>query len=284
LNLAEAEDYQRVMVIAEISLGYALVVSGTKSAAQSHLQRAIDMARSMRDRDLEADGWAGLANYFFWMRKPEKALDCAKRSLSLYQQAGNEVDRSITLSNMAYFAFSRARDFRSYESAVKYNQEALALARDLNYPYGELAALTGLGRMYLTAHLAQEATDASQEAVTLARKYGSKRYEQEAVAMLGNANYQLKLYDQALACFEQQIALAEDTKFSLWEIYAHYSIGNVYQKQKRYPEALAYWRKALRFEQELQGKPFYFKRALVGIYAAYFNVQMLFQKSPEPSP
>ena len=209
LQIGEAEHYARAIIEAKVVLGYHAAYHGTRKAAQAYLEQALSVAQHQQDRDLEGSVYSGMAEFAFLRGQVDKAIQYSKRSLLLHTQAGNDMDRSIALSNLAYYYFPNGRSFRTYEEALTYNREALALARELGYHYTELAALAGLGTSYRIAQELDKAVATLEEAVALARQYGSKRYEQQGLGHLAAVYVQLKAYDKALICLEQQIALSD---------------------------------------------------------------------------
>lgn len=277
LTLAEAQNYARGVVLATVSLALANGINVSPPAALDQLQRVLPIAQKLSERDIEAAVWGALAQVYWWQGKPAKAADCQRRVLAIHFQSGNDLHRAVALSNMANYHFTNGRAFRSYEQALVYNREALALSRKLNYRYGELGALTVLGSFYLISRQSREAADTFEKVVDLARQQGQKRYEWQALLYLGIAYTQLKAYDRALLSLQEQLALADPSSFSRWDIMAHYHMGNVYQKQHRYEEALRWWHDALALESKQTGKrrsAYYISQVMVRIYAPYYAVRM----------
>jgi len=145
---------------------------------------------------------------------------------------GDDLNTCMLLSNMSYYYFRLARDFRSYDSSIEYGQQGLALARRLRSVYAEYCAFLALGNSYHTARLSQKAAESFHEALKLARSCGHKIWEYECLAWLSGLYSTMRDNDQALAYAQLEMALATEIGKPGWTIHALNVIGNMHHREK----------------------------------------------------
>ncbi|MEO8393749.1 MAG: hypothetical protein ABI700_12230 [Chloroflexota bacterium] len=268
LKLAESSGFQEGIVYAKIAMGNAHLEMGMKNAAQAELEEAVSIAGHL-SADVEVDALSELASFFYVKRLSVKAIDNGQRALNLARETGDYLSTCLLLSNMSYYYFRVARDFRSYDSSIEYSQRGLALARQLGTVYGEYVALRALGNSYHIARLTQQAAESFQAALDIARSSGYQGWEYECLARLSGLHTTLRNYDQAWAYAQQEMALANELKQPRWQIHALNIIGNVYNGKKQPDLALEYWRKAMALQVELgmnHGLIYHFSRFIHATY------------------
>lgn len=265
LTVAQAQKYERGIVLATICLASSLTRTGSKSEVRRQLENAVTQAQKMHDYELEATACSTLANFFTITRKFELATKYNLRALSISRYTGDDVSRCVLLTNLAGAIFSRPYQFRTYDQAVAYNEEALALARELGYRYGELGALFGMSWTYLIAHDGEKALKSLEELNTLAETYEATFFKKPTLMRIGMAHLYLRNYEAADASLRRRIALADAAQYDMEDVYAYYHLGNVRYRWGRYKDAIGSWRYGLMLHKERKNRNAYYL-SLVSFY------------------
>ena len=130
------------------------------------------------------------------------------------RQAPNTESKARILTLLGYSQRALGR----YESALRFHQQALTIARDASDQRCEIANLNHLGRTYVQQQDYAAAIDHSQRALIMARQMGDRLGEANALANVGyseviqaQANNPLdpEPYDRMLTTLQQGLALSE---------------------------------------------------------------------------
>ncbi|MEJ7780199.1 MAG: tetratricopeptide repeat protein [Daejeonella sp.] len=159
------------------------------------------------------------------------------------------------------------------EQTVKYANEALSLAKNLNYTDGiaEAYRVNGVGKYYLNQ------TDAAINDYLTALTYfkQSKNLEGEAKVYnnIGNLYRDID-YDKSLENFEKSLKLAQ--KLDIKDLIAglYLNLGTVYLKKQEYDQALSNYQKSLGMFSELDNT-LGITQSLQNLGVVYFNLKQL---------
>ncbi len=98
------------------------------------------------------------------------------------------------------------------EEAQESYQEALAIAREVRYPQGEIVALVNLGNTLLRLGRLEDARVQLRQALTLARELGNQEVEAAAALELGRTSFSLGRYGEAIRELERALALVRKVR------------------------------------------------------------------------
>lgn len=205
---------------------------------------------------------------------PQKALEMAKRGLSLGKQIGFEkgifenyyslgtVFQGQALFDSALFYFHKANLVAAHrrnitgqaeicsslghsfmrksdmDSSRYYLEKGLALAKQVNNFRIEAGIYNNYGNVFLEESNYQKALEYFVQAARLYETISDDRGQCLALANIGNIEYRLGNYKQALDYAQESMAIARKTKFPSSIGYAHKLLGRIYKQQAKYDSAL----------------------------------------------
>ncbi|MFU8871522.1 BTAD domain-containing putative transcriptional regulator [Micromonospora sp. SL4-19] len=249
LAAARAEDDPRAQAAMHQSIALVQVTSGQYEDARRHLLDGL--------RIDAGDGWpegrTGMLNNLSAVHQrlgdPQAAIACARRSLELNRQLGNEGGEAMSLANLgfAYWqlgalaeayehvqaALERGehagarynvavllvdlanvcRDLGDHHAAEELYTRAVAANRDLGYRYGEATALAGRAVLWCATGRAEAAHPDAERAVALTREIGDTGTEAWALDALGRVLLARDRPAEAAQEHRRALELARRTRF-----------------------------------------------------------------------
>ncbi|WP_433309187.1 BTAD domain-containing putative transcriptional regulator [Micromonospora sp. CA-269861] len=249
LVAAQAENDARAQAAMHQSIALAQVNSGRYEEARQHLLDGL----ACIDVDDWEEGRNGILNNLSAVHQrlgdPRAAIDCARLSLALSRQSGNDGGEAMSLANLGFSywqlgAFAEAdrhfsaalergeragarynvavllvdlanvhRDRGSHASADDLYARALVANRDLGYRYGEATALAGRAVLWCDTGRAALALADAERAVTLTREIGDAGTEAWVADALGRVLLALGRLDEATQRHDRALELARRTRF-----------------------------------------------------------------------
>lgn len=135
--------------------------------------------------------------------------------------------------------------------AADHFEEALLLARAIGHAPGELEALTGLGHIHWMQGRYAQTTQRFEEALRLARASGDHSGELDALIGLGHVRWMQALYPQATEHFAEAARMAHDRGHRRGELNALAGLGLVHRRQRRYAEAADSYQQTVRIARAI---------------------------------
>jgi predicted ATPase/class 3 adenylate cyclase len=177
------------------------------SVAHEYLAEALQIARELKDRDLEHKALNNLA-----MSEGSVNGDYATAS-DYYQQAydiahetGDRNAEGIVLANIG-FASGMQGDF---VAAQQYHQQALSLAREIGHRYQETYILINLSAVSGVQKDASRALEYAQAALVLAQKMGERSGEAWARLYAGHAHLLMNSLEPARQNYQDSVLIREE--------------------------------------------------------------------------
>ena len=188
LALAQVEAATDAAALSELSWGQALRSQGSQAEAQLHLEQALHITRLaaptakgelLYDVECLAELWLGSV-YIDW-RRYDEAQAPMQRSLQLAQTLGKRRMEMIALINLATLACLAG----AYPAARQGYEEALNLARALDYRWGEGTSQYELGYVLRLQGEYSRAAALIEQAVTIFEEIGEHHRKASALITLG---------------------------------------------------------------------------------------------------
>jgi len=149
-------------------LGYNCLRAGRHTVAIDHLQHALDLAEREHDVAGEAHAHQALASMWGGLGDDRTGLECASRSLRLYQALDNPAWTASALNGVGW----RHAQLGHYEEARAHCAAALTILQEHHDPDIETCILDSLGYIaHHTGHHAQ-AVDYYERVLALSRDIG----------------------------------------------------------------------------------------------------------------
>jgi tetratricopeptide (TPR) repeat protein len=140
------------------------------------------------------------------------------------------------------------------EQALGYGEEAVKLARQLNWGKGEAYALKNIGTIYTKSADYSEAMEYQEKAMKIFEQLHDKTGIGRCLNSIGFMYLRLYDYPKALEYFEKAVKKAEETGDKYGMSRSLDNLGIVYRALSNYPKAIESNEKSLRFSQEIGDK------------------------------
>ncbi|MEM6252693.1 MAG: tetratricopeptide repeat protein, partial [Cyanobacteria bacterium P01_D01_bin.156] len=138
-----------------------------------------------------------------------------------------------------------------YPQALDYQEQSLALKRELGDRAGEANTLGNIGIIYRLLGDYPQALDYYDQSLALKRELGNRAGEAITLGNIGIIYEKLGDYTQALDYYDQSLALKRELGNRAGEAITLGNIGNIYQLLGDYPQALDYYDQSLALKREL---------------------------------
>ena len=257
------------------------------SAAIQAWQQALDLYRSLGNRQGEARSLGNLGNVAYAQGRYLQAIDWHQQSLAIAQEIGDRPSESASLGNLglAYDSlgqYQRAielqqqalaidrelgdregeatslnnlglayRSLGQYQLALEVHQQSLAIKREMGNRSGEVDSLGNLGLIYLSLGQYQQAIEWQQQALDLVREIGDRRDEASILSNLGLAYHALGQYQQAIDLQQQAREIAQETGNRQGETIVLSNLGLSYNALAQYPRAIDFHQQHLTIAREM---------------------------------
>ena len=129
-------------------------------------------------------------------------------------------------------------------SAIGRFTEALAVNRDLEYPFGEALCLTNLGYAYEVSGRLQEALAAYEEGLAIRVKHCSLIDQAASLHSIGALLVTMERVDDAVDYLDRSLKICRDNNVGYGEGLALASLGDGYLALGKPADAHAAWRRA----------------------------------------
>jgi DNA-binding SARP family transcriptional activator/tetratricopeptide (TPR) repeat protein len=242
------------------NLGRACLHLGEPARATRYHEQALVINRRIGNRHGEAITLNYIGSAALALGQPEAARTYTTRALRLARLIGAryvEV-RSLNGLGLVHWAAHRSHDGSGspsmpccwwavdhYQSADRYFGEALRLAREIGFSYGEASVLIGLSRVRRCTGRSAEAIAFCQEALDVMRDRGIRLFEGRALTELAYAHLELGDHHQAAAHAQRALDVVRHRRQRLIEARALQVLGSARQATGDLTAAHRHWRAAL---------------------------------------
>lgn len=228
-------------------LGAAEADLGNFAAAEQHHNLAIETSKQLKRKDLELDAVLHLGNYFLLKGDPEAGLQALLKGEKI-MGTGN-LDTSVRSG----FLIGIGRCYKvlgEKDAALKYYDEALKLARDLNQKSDEAQVLTTIAVLHLDHGNPGLAEGSYKEA----RKIYESLDDARNVAILDYNEAQLfaiqKRIPEAIVLYQQALKNLKDSGDKVSEGMVLRGLGTAEYLAGRPQKALEHFQAGLKFAEE----------------------------------
>jgi DNA-binding SARP family transcriptional activator/predicted ATPase len=235
-QIAETSHDQQALAETEWNFAQiaAFVWGDSPESALAHGEHALELARGIHDKELEARSLSSLGFIHLLGGDFEEAIRCEEASLVLYAALSNEQSASRELS-VAHFMSGvpptqpltyRASEAFCWEllalaqvhtgqvhNSMRSGRIALALAHESKNVWTHINSTHSLVYGLLEAGAYEEALVLTQQAVTLARTFPLKLLLLLILVALGSIYQALQQWEEAQAALEEALAVAETIGF-----------------------------------------------------------------------
>lgn len=179
---------------------------------------------------------------------------------AVLRTAKEDTTKVNTLNELSW----QHKDLGDYDVALKYADEAMLIAKQINYTIGIATSYSRHGQVYQNQGNYSEALKNHFDALKIKEELGNKQDIANSYINIGNIYFQSGNYPEALKNFMASLEINQKLGNKYGMAHAYSGIGLVYDAQGIYPEALKNYLTGLKICEELGDKS--------GIARAYNNI------------
>lgn len=250
LEIARRVKDKKLEADATYGLSLSLYETGETARSLETGRAAIELFRQSDDLFGLANALDHLAAMYSYLGQNKKAIEFLNETLVVAKRIGSPGRIGLTLSRLGSF-YGYLED---YNSAVKYTLEALAYLRDANKIANETTAIVNLGEFYAFLDDYAKAAEYTEKGLQMSRRLGAKEKELGALHRFALIAYLQENPEQARDYLLQSLLLAREIKDRDTEASI---LGNLFRLEKFYGDknlAIFYGKQSVNVNQELRTK------------------------------
>ncbi len=211
----------------------------------AYSERALAIAENFKNSELKADALFVKAQHLKDQLKRTESLDLAKEALGIYEA----LQRTKKMA-AAHNLIGRIYDVRGdFVSGKKHFEYSIALSEQTGYTKMKIAALNGLGVIYIGVD-DNIAVSYNEQSINLAQKHHDLKGEALSLGSIGLCHYRLGNYTKAVESLQKALRLNENIKNEYDKANNYRSLGHVYVKLSEYDKGLDCYKKSLEIAQK----------------------------------
>ena len=199
------------------------------------LETGLQAARRAADSYGEATVLTALGVAYEHTGSPDRALDCQRRAVVLYQELGDRAGEATAIKRLG----NAHLQLGHIGQALGLYQRAHTFFRNLGDLHGVATSLNNIGVAHQAFGRLSEALENYQSALVVYQEYGELHDQGMLMSNIGTILTLLGRYDEALASHREALRVARQLGDRWREGTALTCIGTVYRHLGRYEEAIA---------------------------------------------
>lgn len=208
-------------------------------AAVHHL--ALDAARRLADREMQAFAHNGLALAYTRLGRYEDAYTHRFHALDLHRQVGNCTGQAQTHMGTGWLLQLQGRCTEGLDHA----RQALDLYQAAAHRVGQANALNVVGWCHAQLGEYQQALAYCEQALTRLQELGDNSGEADTWDSIGSAHHHLGQHDRAITSYQNAIQLYRDLGHRSYEAETLTRLGDTHQTAGNHDGARIAWQQAL---------------------------------------
>ncbi len=214
-------------------LGRVYSAMGDNVQAFSCLNRALDIAKKLPQRDILANALNSAGVLYLEQEDYEKASDHLRQSLQIYQELNNQTESARVLLNLGVTDQRRGNFDQALESFRKsLNQAEAASDKDLMMAAGE-----GLGVVYREKKDYAAALEVLDRSLSLANEVGDQTRTAEILWRKAEVKYETGSFAESAALSEEAHQIARRLRLPKLSYLTATALGRAYLGQKKVDQA-----------------------------------------------
>ncbi|MBN1485474.1 MAG: tetratricopeptide repeat protein [Chloroflexia bacterium] len=245
---SEPAEGTRSEISGQIIWGETLLWQGEHLAAQEHLTRALEMARSIGDAPREGEALRGLGILHFHRSDFSRAKAYIQQELDIFRQAQDRRREGDALNTLGIISGAMG----DYAQASLYFEQVRAIFQKIGDRAGEGKVSGNMG--IVANHLGEYdlSLEHYQRALDIHQEIGDRMGVGTALVNLGQTYYNLGEYVQAEAVHRQVLTINQETGDRTGEVTTRTNLGLVLTRLGQYEQAAEHFQEAWAGRQEQQ--------------------------------
>jgi CHAT domain-containing protein/tetratricopeptide (TPR) repeat protein len=248
LNFARQSNDVKIESKILLNLGYGYLYHGEVNRAFEILKEGLALHQKIGDKRGEAFNTIAIANTLAFLDNRQKALNYYKKVEAGFSDDLDFVEKARLYNGIA----SIYVQYEDWSSSINYRTKALSFFQKANFKYGELATLSGIGRLYSLNGEKNSALDIFFQAEKLAADLDDRFYMAVIQKELGNIHSAAGENRKALEKYLRSISLLEQIKSTRELALVYNEVGELYAKQNDFLKAREYLEKGLKLNQAVR--------------------------------
>jgi len=237
LSLAEKENNKAWMSGFNSFFGDAYQKEGNYEKALDYYNKALNIAIDAKKDDKEAYAYSSIASLYHRQGKIVTSLDYLLKALSIYEQGKTDNYKKRAVHMLVNIGEIH-RNLENTDLAIQFLTRAEKIAKEFNYPEGEMGVYFSLSNIYRWKKEYKKAMDYSLKSLELSRYFGDKSYETGnlgTLALIYEEGFNDHKKSEKYAVEGLDVAKKINDPYILMGAWS--TLSNVYLSQKRYTEA-----------------------------------------------
>lgn len=222
---------------------------GDHGQALNHLNQALELAKSLADKERQAAVLANIAVLYIEQCDYAKATDLLTQNLQIFTESNNKREIASTLINMGVIN----QRLNNNEAALKEFQDGLKIAEEVAALDKVITAQQGLGTVYYQQGKYSEALKWFDKAWALSQTLGDRIRMTELLWRKGQVYYSLEDYNRASALADSATDLATKLRLPIMTYLALTLKGKAQRALKEVELASESFLKAIQEIEHLRG-------------------------------
>lgn len=183
-----------------------------------------------------------------------QASEYYTQAQKIFGELGNRLEEAAQWTNLAQISEAEGELYglqgleseakTKHEEALKLNEQALKIKRELGATLRTIPNLTSIGRQYMFLQEYEKGEASLKEALELATRFSRKRQETSIQTSLAELYYRKQIYPEAERILIQIIERTPEKKRVYWKVW--YYLGLVQQETDRRSDAIDSIEKAIK--------------------------------------
>lgn len=221
-------------------------------------QQSLRIWRELGDKQWAAATFDLMGSTNFAGRKYDQAFESLKQALALKHEILDQVGKIVTLNTLGEYSriwrnstqHSADNVLRLFQQDREYQEQALALSREIKHRAAERYILKSLTGHYGVQNLYEKEIACLEQILTIDRESKNRTDEAHALHRIGYANFEWSRYEKALGHYEVSLTIFLDLKDRAGEALNYRELSNTYIMMGRYEKSIEYQEKALAIWRE----------------------------------
>ena len=243
VTAGESEVKTRLIYMA----GFLTKEMGDILSAKEYFDRALETARSQKDRRGQAYAFLGLAEIAMIERLLDEAERNIDRCLTLFRDLDDQVGTAIALSRKGEIT----KELQGYEKSKSYYQENLKICREAGHILGTAGTLLSLGYNEMNYGDPALGREYLEESLNIFRSSKDKSGIAGALSAIGYADLYSEDLESSRERYEEALKINRELRSSPGIGQALIALGEISRSQGDYIAACEFYEEALQINENL---------------------------------
>ena len=235
---SEAEGYQRVSVLGQLSAYYA---SSDPALSLSYDTMALEVAKQLNDKMVQSDIMNNMGLSFYAMADYAMAIDLISQSLEIKKEIADTMAMVQTMNNLGVL-YQLIGD---YDNAIDMLNNSLIIRRDANDTVGVARSLSNISAAIQKAGKPEKALDLLEEAKELYLLLADTNGLASVYNNMGTVFQLLNQFEQAHSFFLLSLELKDEQHDPRFIANTYNNLGMTSASLGQFQDAFQYYKKAL---------------------------------------